>query len=318
MSEQIRDMLRALGAATAGAGDSYSIRLPLASCFAARGPSGSAALLIPIAGDVDAPGRAFEGVTLDFKSRVRFELPERGWEAAAAVVECVDEELLRTFCVLCSDMAARLARPSGTATTREVIEALWEWENLLRAQARLSDADELGLWGELAFLATLEDIEHGVRAWRGPEGFTVDFFSGGVGVEIKASKARFRHHVSHDQIAAERDFPTYVVSFWLGTDPTSGRTLPEVVEALDGRVTDVTAWERLLLKAGYRRSSANQYTAKYVILDAPACFREGDVPRVRAADPGVRQLRYVVELESDKAMLADEWRKVMSTFVSGR
>src|SRR2546425_7608188 len=112
-------MLRALGETGSGPDDSYSIRLPIASCFLARGPSGRAALLIPITSDASAPGRVFEGVTLDFRPRVRFEVPDRTWEAPAAALECIDETLLHTFCVLSADIAAKLIAPEGTPTPRE-------------------------------------------------------------------------------------------------------------------------------------------------------------------------------------------------------
>jgi len=85
---------------------------------------------------------------------------------------------------------------------------------------------------------------------------------------------------------------------------------------VDALVTDVTIWERLLLKAGYRRSVASFYTTKYSLLDAPIAFKDADVPRVRLVDRGVRQLRYVAELEEDKAMGADEWKTALAAFVN--
>jgi hypothetical protein len=157
-------------------------------------------------------------VTLDFQRLVRFDLPSKAWQAPAAVLECLEEHLLQTFCVLSTDLAERLAFPGRNPTAKEVLDSLGQWEALLRGQQHLSEAGEVGLWGELRFLESLPDVDYGIRAWRGPEGFITDFFGGGVGVECKASRTRLRHHISHDQVGRGRDFPVFVVSMWVGTD----------------------------------------------------------------------------------------------------
>jgi hypothetical protein len=263
---------------------------------------------------VSTPGRIFEGVTLDFRRLVRFDLPSKAWQAPAAVLECLEEHLLQTFCVLSTDLAERLTFPGRNPTAKEVLDSLGQWEALLRGQQHLSEAGEVGLWGELRFLENLPDVNYGIRAWRGPEGFITDFFGGGVGVECKASRTRLRHHISHEQVGRARDFPVFVVSMWIGTDPAEGQTLSEIIAGLDRRIVDPVLWERLLLKAGYRRSAADVYTARYVLLEAPLWFREQDMPRVRVVDPGVRQLRYVAELDEAKALETAEVNGILVTF----
>jgi hypothetical protein len=311
------DLLRAFSHVPTGTTETYSIRLPIKESFAARSPSGKAALLMPISGDPTAPGRSFEGIALDFKPRVRFEIADRTWEGPVAVLECVDESLLQTFCVLCEDMATRIGVVEGLPTPRVVLDALWEWENLLRRHSRLSSDAELGLWGELWFLLSLPHVDAGIGAWRGPEGFAADFYTDNIGIECKVSKTRLRHFVSHDQVAAERSFSVFVLSMWVAADPAGGRSLSELVAEIDDRVTDAMTWERLLLKAGYRRSATSEYTTRYGLLEAPLVFPDLEVPRVRAADPGVRQLRYCVELDSAKAITSDEWRNLVSKFTAG-
>jgi hypothetical protein len=60
---------------------------------------------------------------------------------------------------------------------------------------------------------------------------------------------------------------------------------------------------RRLLRAGYSPPNRAGYAATFVVLAEPEWYSVADVPRVRAADPGVSHLRYRVAL--DEARRAD-------------
>jgi Putative PD-(D/E)XK family member, (DUF4420) len=296
--------------------ESYSICIQVSGCFVGWAPSGCPALLIPLASDARAPGRMFEGLIVDFPPRLRFDFRGQTWEAPAAVLECIDPSLTHTFCALAADLAARLPSESA-ATSRDVLIGVSDWEALLRSQSRLSETEELGLWGELWFLRSLPNSDYGIKAWRGPDGFAADFFAGGLGIDCKASRARLRHDLSHDQVAADREFPMIIVSMWVGPDPAGGRTVAELVHELDAVITDRVSWELRLLKAGYRRSADGLLQTKFALLDAPRHFRDTDIPRVRTMDPGVRHLRYTVEIDAAKALSKSDWENALAQFLKG-
>jgi len=53
---------------------------------------------------------------------------------------------------------------------------------------------------------------------------------------------------------------------------------------------------------GYSPLDRDQYATRFTPLDTPLWFRSEDVPRVRAIDPGISQVRYVVTLDIDKSL----------------
>lgn len=282
---------------------SFRLLTPVCGSFLARGPDASAALLVPLRGGALAPGRVSGSLALRYHPSVLFELDAERWEAPCASVECSDDALLPTFCVLALDLAERLTaggtRPSGA----DVGQALAEWERLLRRARRLTENEELGLWGELYMLSTMGDLDAAVAAWAGPFGMPVDFFRNGVGVECKTTTQRLCHHVSRSQTAeAGRDAPVYLVSLWVASDPGRGKSVAELAASIGNRVTDPVAFERALLAAGHSPSEEASTYGRFALLERPLWFAEGAVPQVRHVDPGIRSIRYVVELDEVQAM----------------
>jgi hypothetical protein len=80
------------------------------------------------------------------------------------------------------------------------------------------------------------------------------------------------------------------------------------------RVADVAMFEERLAAVGYSRDDESAYTRRFAVLQVPALYRAQDVPRVRAADPGVSQLRYRVELPGDAALKEAQTAELLSLF----
>ncbi len=191
---------------------------------------------------------------------------------------------------------------------------LQEWEQLLH-QARASEVHELGIWGELWFLSLLKDADAGLAAWRGPLGGSSDFFSGGTGIECKASRARLTHHISKSQVdGSPSSAPSFFLSLWAVEDAVQGRSVSDLVSALDERVADLPLWEKLLSKCGFQRDRPDRFATKYLAREEPMLFRAVDVPGVHAVDAGVRQLRYVVDLPESSALSEEDFRAMLSAF----
>jgi hypothetical protein len=104
----------------------------------------------------------------------------------------------------------------------------------------------------------------------------------------------------------------YLLSIWIGIDPVRGVSLKELVERLLARVFDPPALLKQIALVGYVPPDSDQYATRFLPLEAPCWFSAADVPRVRAVDPGISQLRYVVQLDIDKAIptaqASDLWR----------
>ena len=300
----LREAIAAVG--TPAGGDDYRIATSVGPAFLARGRSGAPTLLIPLDVAPDTVGRRGGGFFLNPATRVAFEYAGRRWEQAAAALECTESRLIDAFMVLVLDISRRLASVASDITWPTILALVEEWQTLLAPRALLTPEQQLGLWGELWVISKAVNPNRLVAAWRGPEGEAVDFFVDGVAVDVKVSRRAHVHHVSQRQI----DLPVglhkaYLLSMWVGADPIRGISLAELVDATLARVSDPPALLRQIALLGYTPVDRDQYATRLIPLDTPRWFRTEDVPRVRAADPGISQVRYVVTLDIDRSLASE-------------
>jgi hypothetical protein len=120
---------------------------------------------------------------------------------------------------------------------------------------------------------------------------------------VKVSRRAHVHHVSQTQVDAPRGaHDVYFVSLWVSPDPVRGVSLTELVDALSNRVGDPPSFLKQLARTGYSPLDRETYTTRLLVLESPRWFHSKDVPRVRAYDEGVSQLRYVVTLDADACL----------------
>jgi Putative PD-(D/E)XK family member, (DUF4420) len=284
-------------------GDVYRIATAIGPAFLARGRTGPPTLLVPLRSAEHTVGRSGGGFTLAAAPHVIFDHSGHRWEQPAAILDCTDERLADTFLVLVTDLARRMTSNNEEITWSKIVTWVEEWQMLLGRRARLSAEEQLGLWGELWVLSKAVEVDRLFLAWRGPEREPVDFFYDGAGLEIKVSRRAHVHHISQTQIDAPRgEHDAYLLSMWVGAESARGVSLAELVERLLNKLSDPVAFLRQLANVGYSPQDQQEYATRYVPLEAPLWFRAADVPRVRAFDDGISQLRYVVTLDVDTCL----------------
>lgn len=299
MTDQLLVRLRAAPAIEG----SYHICAVLGRGYLAKTPDGKGALLVPCQRGTATLGRTFGAMLLKFKSDVEFDIDGSQWNGPAALVECIEDELLPTFLALAADVMATIGT-AGEVTADAVVRALGHWELLLRNRALLSEEAQLGLWGELAFVLSAPSIDAALRAWSPGARDPLDFVANSVGIEVKSGMVRLKHSISQSQVAsAGGDLKLFFASVWVVPDPT-GRNLREMVEAVSISCSEHALLEQKLLLTGYSRAHAHAYGRKFS-LGAPVVVLPADaVPRVRSWDVGVTSIRFSVEL--DQAAALDE------------
>jgi hypothetical protein len=237
--------------------------------------------------------------------RVLFHADGERWEQPAATLECTEGALLDTFLVLVTDVAQR-ASAAQSLSWPAISGWVEEWQVLLAHRIPMDMERQLGLWGELWVIAQSNDPDTLIAAWRGPENSATDFFVGGVALEVKTSRGSHTHFVSQKQLDSPAGAATaYVLSLWVDIDPAEGRSLADLVDGLLSRVSEPAAFLKQVAQLGYVPADCAQYMSRLALLDVPLWFPLDAVPRVRAADPGVSQLRYKITLDADKAVSAD-------------
>jgi hypothetical protein len=262
-------------------------------------------LLVPVPRIVNDSTRLTHGVAVSAAAHVEFLRGGEHRRCPAAVVECRDPQLLRTFAALVGAVVARL-EDGPSPSWASVSSLLSEWESLLGRRQVLTGESELGLWGELWCIARSSRAPTMLGAWRGPDAERIDFLLDGVGVEVKAGRRQGVHLVSQSQVEEPLgEVPVVFMSMHMMVEPLRGRSLPELVREVAGQLDDAATFEEKLASVGYSRDDEGAYSRHYVLLEPPLFYRREDVPRVRVADAGVSDLRYRVELVRDVAMNAE-------------
>jgi hypothetical protein len=302
----LKEAIAAVAAPSTSEVNDYRIATSVGPAFLARARSGAPTLLIPLDATPVTVGRRGGGFALNPATRVAFEYAGRRWEQAAAALECTEPQLVDAFLVLVMDIGRRLASAAGETSWPTILALVEEWQMLLARRAVLTAEQQLGLWGELWVISKAVNPDPLVAAWRGPEGEAADFFFDGIALEVKVTQRPHVHHVSQRQIDSPAGMhKAYLLSVCVGIEPVRGICLAELVDAALARVSDAPGLLKQIALLGYTPLDREQYRTRFIPLDTPRWFRAEDVPRVRAIDPGISQVRYVVTLDIDRSLSGD-------------
>lgn len=158
-------------------------------------------------------------------------------------------------------------REMGDAIQR----AIESHQELLSALGRLSDHQELGLFGELLILGHLignVGAQAAVASWRGPISEEHDFGLETIDLEIKTTLTEDRsHHVSSlTQLEPSAGRDLWLVSVQLTTTGVSGSTLPELIEHTNSLLSDLRLKMRFveqLRHLGWDVNQSHLYTRRF-------------------------------------------------------
>ena len=299
---------------SSAAEEDYRIAASIGCAYLARSRSGTATVLIPLTSETAAIGRRGGGFALSPASIVAFNYEGRRWHQPAACLECTDLALTDTFFVLVLDLVKRFETMDPTKRWPATLEWLEEWQSLLARRSLMTTEQQLGLWGELWFIAQSSNVDVLLSAWRGPDSDAFDFFVDEVGIELKVSRRPHVHHVSQRQVQAPAgDKQAYLLSIWVTPDPMKGVSLAELIDRLVAILEDPPSFLKKISMLGLSMHDRDQYDTRYVMLEEPRWFRAEDVPRIRVLDDGISDLRFVVTLDPDsslpKSAAHDLWRR---------
>lgn len=202
------------------------------------------------------------------------------WEDGLWVELMIDgTELLDTYPVLCAVAdRVQLGGLNFPVAVREVIASFHE---LLAAAGRLSDEQELGLFGELLLLEHLiaqMGEQNALNSWRGPIAEEHDFGLESDDVELKTTTSERRRHWINDleQLTPTVGRSLWLVSVQLTTAGIGASKLPELIATLRSKVLDpetTALLEHRLADAGWRDEQSALYQRRFRARSVPALFR---------------------------------------------
>ena len=184
---------------------------------------------------------------------------------------------------LLQSVADQLQR--GDDMERALHVALESYHDLLARAPRLSEDQEIGLFGELIALeraiGNLGETA-ALAAWLGPQSEEHDFVLPEGDVEVKTTRTERRIHVIHgaDQFAPAPGRTLRLMSIQVTRAGASaeGRTLPEAIGTLRGRLQrGRTAFDDRLESLGWSDHRAESlYTARFLLRSEPAFYTVDD------------------------------------------
>jgi hypothetical protein len=210
-------------------------------------------------------------------------------EALCALLPCADSVAVTAF----------LARISA-------------WQDFMRrTSSQLSPEDELGLVGELTFLAELLgnsiDANLAIAAWKGPKRGVVDFDLGDVAFEVKTtlSTTGFIASInSIEQLSDRPRSPLFLVATRLELSDR-GLTLPQLVDTLRQLLESnsflKTEFTSLLLLVGYHEADQDKYDRKFFKANTYVLPVKDGFPRMNRAETpsGIIKARYEIDLSKE-------------------
>lgn len=181
----------------------------------------------------------------------------------------------------------------GDDLERALHLALDAFRGLLARAPRLSEDQEIGLFGELVALERLIDgvgETKALAAWLGPQTEEHDFVLGEADVEVKTTRSERRIHVIHGlgQLTPTPGRPLHLMSVQVtGAGAAgNGETLPELIERIRRRLrSGRTDFDDRLTDCGWEDSQADRlYTTRLLIRSEPRFYAvDGAFPAITSA-----------------------------------
>ena len=181
----------------------------------------------------------------------------------------------------------------GDDLERALHVALDAFRGLLARAPRLSEDQEIGLFGELVALDRLIDgvgETKALAAWLGPRAEEHDFVLGEADVEVKTTRSERRIHVIHGlgQLTPTPGRPLHLMSVQVtGAGAAgNGQTLPELIERIRRRLrSGRTVFDDGLTDCGWEDAQADRlYTTRLLVRSEPRFYTVDEVfPAITSA-----------------------------------
>lgn len=173
----------------------------------------------------------------------------------------------------------------GRSFTDAVADGLRSFQELLLRKRRLTDEQQIGLFGELLFLehaithATAIDV---INAWVGASREEHDFVFDGFSVEVKCTRSESRIHLiaSASQLQPSPDRPLYLLSMQVTAAGAAsrGRGLGDLIAGIRDALSEQSrhVFEKKLEDAGWRDDDTELYQRRWSLRSIPRTFLVDD------------------------------------------
>lgn len=220
---------------------------------------------------------------------------------------------LELFEAMAEDVMAVIRRGARSSMERlldQFLQRVAAWQDFMRTpgDSRLSNEEEVGLYGELLTLEHILDAGgpplDAVRGWEGPLDGLHDFALGGGAIEVKTSIAvtGFPARIgSLEQLDDAVRQPLYLAAQRIALTP-GGMALPALVGRIRERLVETGAaglFDMRLAKGGYRDDHAGDYLREFVPVNERVFLVDSAFSRITPSTvhPAIRSAVYSIEID---------------------
>jgi len=225
------------------------------------------------------------------------------------------------FAEMVGDVAGAMdaAAPEGEVSVlKTMLRRVRMWQQFMsRGTGPLSPEAELGLAGELFFMALLLDAgvshESVLSGWVGPDDAPQDFLLGDGAIEVKATMSSSGFPVkigSLEQLDDAVASPLFLAAVRFAAGE-GGATLPEMVAEVERRLEDdpgaIEHLRERLMVAGYAEAHAGQYSRRFEPKERRFLSVSEGFPRLTSGvvPAGVTRALYEINLDHAGAFQRD-------------
>lgn len=174
---------------------------------------------------------------------------------------------------------------NGTSFTDAVADGLRSFQELLLRKRRLTDEQQIGLFGELLFLEhaiTHVTAPNVVNAWAGADREEHDFLFDGFSVEVKCTRSESRIHLiaSASPLQPSPERPLYLLSVQVTAAgaASQGRALGDVVASIRDDLSEQSRqlFDMKLEDVGWRHDDTELYQRRWSLRSVPRTFLVDD------------------------------------------
>ena len=228
---------------------------------------------------------------------------------AFITIACSEGVYRDTFGALCVELIRSTPKGHEVAGVRAILR---RWRAFFQERRpRLSEPEQLGLFGELWFLEHWLGLPGGVAWWKGPLGAHHDFQSAHTSIEVKTTavaKGPVVHRISSvHQLDAPETGRLFLYSLRVLRDEIAANSLAgavtRITERLEGHLDASELFVSTLAKSGYNPGDADHYNVPWRILQQGLYEVRDGFPRMTSRDAkawkaGVTEVSYSIVLDA--------------------
>jgi len=173
------------------------------------------------------PTKKFKNLRIEYSARYEIEINGIvvGKDFTLLKLLSTDRSMQEAFCTLVATFVNSLPQEPTTSEVRLSVERIVE---LFLATPTVSKSAIVGLWGELAFIASSDDPNQNAQAWHVLPTAKSDFSFSSNFVEVKTTDGNDRIHSLRLHQMSQPDRPIFFASVKLTPD-TTGKNLLELL-----------------------------------------------------------------------------------------